>query len=112
VLLAFGQDQSLFKLLLKKLERALLSDIARLTKTSKSLLARRVLLLGNNAALAGLHKIPLRQAAGRVLGRTVPNLGLCTNRNRAATHHVLASRVHPIFIAWKFWGPGLSEFLQ
>jgi len=101
VSLAFGQDQLLFKLLLEKLERALLGNIARLLQLLQRLLASRVLLLAHDAALAGLHEIALCQAAGRVLGRAMPDLGLCSYRRHLSTHHILHGGViarHSIFM--------------
>ena len=99
--LAKGQDQVLFKLLLEKLERALLRDVARLLQLLQRLLSSRVLLLAHDAALAGLHEVALCQAAGRVLGRAMPDLGLRSYRRHLSTHHILHGAViivHSIFM--------------
>lgn len=85
-------------LLLEKLKRALLGDIASLLQLLERLLARGVLLLGHDAALAGLHQILLDQPTGSVLGRSVPNLRLRANRRHLATSlNVLASHVHCVY---------------
>jgi hypothetical protein len=83
-------------LLFEKLKRALLGDIASLLELLERLLARRVLLLRHDAALAGLHQILLDQPTGSVLGRAVPNLRLRANRRHLAASHVLAS-VHCVY---------------
>jgi len=88
-------------LLLKELKRALLGNIARLLQLLQRLLASRVLLLADDAALASLHEIALCQAAGRVLGRAMPDLGLRSYRRHLSTHHILHGAVivrHSIFM--------------
>jgi hypothetical protein len=87
-------------MLLKKLEGTLLGDISGLLQLLESLEASRVLLLGHDAALLGLHQILLGQATGSVLGRAVPDLGLGAHGDHLAAHlvilasHVVRVRVH------------------
>jgi hypothetical protein len=83
-------------LLLKELERALLGDIARLLELLDRLLARGVLLLGNDATLLGLHQVLLGQATGSVLGRAVPHLRLGANSGHLAAHHVVLAHSHVV----------------
>jgi hypothetical protein len=84
-------------MLLKKLEGALLGDIARLLELGERLLACGVLLLRHNAALASLHQVLLGEPTGSVLGRTVPHLGLRASRHHLATRlHILAGHVRRI----------------
>ncbi len=61
-----------------------------------------MLLLGDDAALAGLHQILLGEATGSVLGRSVPDLRLGASRHHlaAASHGILTS-VHSIVIPEK-----------
>lgn len=82
-------------LLLKKLEGALLGNIASLLQLLQGLEARGVLLLGYNAALASLHQILLGQATGSVLGRSVKHLGLRARSHHSASHlDILACLSH------------------
>jgi len=83
-------------LLFEQLERALLGDIARLLELLDRLLARGVLLLGNDAALLGLHQVLLGQATGSVLGRAVPHLRLGANSGHLAAHHVVLAHIHVV----------------
>lgn len=61
---------------MEQLERPLLRLVTRLVQARQRLLAQRVLLLGNDAALASLHQILALEATARVLGRAVPHLRL------------------------------------
>ena len=70
-------------LLLKKLEGALLGDVAQLLQLLDSLLARSVLLARNDATLLG-------QATGSVLGSAVVNLSLGADSHLRTTNHVVA----------------------
>jgi len=70
--------------LLEELERALLGDIAHLTQPRDGLLARRVLLLADDAARLRLHQVALLQAAGRVPRRAVEHLRLAADRSNLA----------------------------
>ncbi len=84
-------------LLLEKLEGALLRSVAQLTQALNRLQASRVLATRNDLALV-LHQILLLEATGRVLGGSVPNLGLGANSHLRTTHHhciltIAASRV-------------------
>jgi len=81
-------------LLLKKLEGALLGDIASLLQLLERLLARGVLLLGHDAALLGLHQVLLGQTTGSVLGRAVPDLRLGANsRHLTASLDILTRNI-------------------
>jgi len=78
-------------LFLEQLECALLRLIARLCEALQRLLARRMLLLGNNAPLLRLHQVLARQPTARVLRRAVIDLRLCAHRRhllRATIHHL------------------------
>jgi hypothetical protein len=77
-------------LLLKKLEGALLGDVAQLLQLLDSLLARSVLLARNDATLLGLHQVLLGQATGSVLGSAVVNLSLGADSHLRTTNHVVA----------------------
>ncbi len=53
-----------------------------------------MLLAADDATLLGLHQILLGQATGRMLCRSVVDLGLRADRGDLATaHHVVATRV-------------------
>ena len=82
--------------LLEQLEGALLGDVARLLELSQSLLARRVLLLADNATLARLHQVLLGQATGSVLGGAVVDLSLGADSRRLAALHILARHVRGV----------------
>ena len=90
--------------LLEELERALLGDVAQLAQTLDGLLSRGVLLLADDAASLRLHQVCLLQTTGRVLSRTVENLGSATHRHHGATLLALLAiltshiRRHLIFI--------------
>ena len=76
-------------------ELALLGDEAELTQGLDGLLAGSVLLLGNNAAGAGLHKVLLEETTGSVLGSAMEDFGLGADSLLESTpfhwHVVLAS---------------------
>ena len=90
-------------LLPEKLESPLLRLVPRLQQTLQGLLSSRVLLLGNDATLLGLHQILSRQATGGVLRGAVPDLRLRADGLHllAATEHVVAARavVHAAAVA-------------
>jgi hypothetical protein len=67
-------------LLLEKLERALLRDVACLLQVLERLLAKRMLLLADNAALLCLHQMASGQTTGCVFRGAVPDLGLRADR--------------------------------
>jgi hypothetical protein len=75
---------------LEQLERPLLRLVSRLRQTLQGLLARRVLLLGHDATLLGLHQVLARQATAGLLRRAVPHLRLRAHRLHATT--ILATR--------------------
>ena len=84
-------------LLAEQLERTLLRLVTGLYKVLKSLLARRVGLAANNAALVE-HQVLLVKTAARVGGRSVPYLGTAADRDRLAAHlgkrgYILTRRV-------------------
>lgn len=70
---------------LEQLEGPLLRLVARLDEILQRLLAKSVLLLADNPPLLRLHEVGLRQAAGRVLGRSVEHLGLRADGRRLLT---------------------------
>ena len=75
-----------FELLLEELERTLLGLVAGLHQILERLLAEGVLLPADDATLV-LHEILLRQAAGSLLRRSVPNACLGANFTRSSRCH-------------------------
>jgi hypothetical protein len=73
-------------LLLEQLERALLRLVAGLHQVLEGLLAQGVLLPADNATLV-LHQILLRQAAGSLLCRSVPNACLGADSASSSSCH-------------------------
>jgi hypothetical protein len=78
---------SLLGLLGEEAELALLGDVAHLTQTLDGLLASGLLAAGDNATTLSLYQILLGEATGSVLGSSVENFGLGTDRLDLATHH-------------------------
>jgi hypothetical protein len=72
-------------MLSKKLESTLLRNISRLLQLLQSLQTSRMLLLGNNTSLSGLHQILLGQTTGSMLGSSVENLRLRASCDHSAT---------------------------
>jgi len=71
--------------LAEKLEGPLLGDESKLAELLEGLDASRVLLTANDTPSLRLHEILLLKATGRVLGGTVPHLGLCASSYRGTT---------------------------
>ena len=77
----------------KKLERPLLRLEPSLNKVLERLLAKRVLLSGNDAAVLVLHEVLLLEATARVVRRAVPDLRVRADSALRATHHVVILHV-------------------
>jgi hypothetical protein len=85
-------SQEVVPLLLKQAELALLGLVASLNQALQSLLASRVLLPGNNAALLSLHQVLACQPTTCVLGRSVVDLSLCPYSGGALARAARAAR--------------------
>ncbi len=71
--------------LAEKLEGPLLGDESKLAELLERLETSRVLLTANDTPSLRLHEILLLKATGRVLGSTMPHLGLGTSGDHGTT---------------------------
>lgn len=71
--------------LAEKLEGPLLGDESKLAELLERLDASRMLLTANDTPSLRLHEILLLKATGRVLGSTMPHLGLGTSGDHSTT---------------------------
>ena len=90
-------------LLAEKLECPLLRLVPRLNKVLERLLAKSVLLLGNDATVLVLHEVLLLEATARVVRRAMPDLRVRTDSAASTAHLLIHTHRGHASCRWHIW---------